>query len=245
VSSFLLTIVGLVSFVAIEQGRAGRGAPVLMPMSVWRYPRFVAANIGGAVFFLALYGTLFLYSVYGEQILHQSPFDTGLSFLPMTASMAVLAVLAGRIVAAIGVRIVSVAGLVVAAVGCLTLVAAGPLVTTAGLSARFVVLGVGFGLVSAPLTVTAVSAVPADDTGIASSIYNTMRQVGAVVGVAVLGAIASIGGVGSTHRVQEAMLFTSALLLLSAATVAILLTPSDERSARPAPELEVVNIEYQ
>jgi EmrB/QacA subfamily drug resistance transporter len=260
VGSFVVTVVGLIAFIVIEQWQSLRGRPVLMPMVVWHYPRFVAANIGGGVFFLALYGMLFLYSVYGEQILHHSPFSTGLAFLPMTASMAVLAVLAGRIVAVVGVRVIAVTGLLIAAAGCLLLVTAGPLVSTAGLSVRFVVLGIGFGLVSAPLTVTAVSAVPASMTGIASSIYNAMRQVGAVVGVAVLGAIASIGGVGSTHRIQVAMLFTSVLLVMSAALVAVLLRQPAEsnetggagdrstagrRDLRQSHELEVPGIEHQ
>jgi DHA2 family methylenomycin A resistance protein-like MFS transporter len=173
---------------------------------------------------------LFLYSVYSEQVLHNSPFDTGLAFAPMTISMAVLAVLAGRLVAAVGVRLLVVTGLVIAAAGSVTLIAAGPMVTTAGLAFRFAILGVGFGLVSAPLTVTAVSSLSPQLTGIASSVYNAMRQVGAVVGVAVLGAIAAVGGTGSTHRVHQAAALGATLLAASALAIAVL-TRSPQRPA--------------
>lgn len=223
IGSFVLTVAGLAAFLLVEHRRSGRGVPALMPLSVWRHPRFVGANLGGAVFFLALYGMLFVYSVYAEKVLDLSPFRTGLAFVPMTGSMAVLAVLAGRLVAAMGVRRIAVSGLFVSAAGAASLVFTDSSVSTGGLSARFALIGIGFGLVSAPLTVTAVSALPGELTAIASSIYNAMRQVGAVVGVAVLGAIASIGGRGSGHRVHEAMVLTTGLLLACAVALMVLL----------------------
>jgi MFS transporter, DHA2 family, methylenomycin A resistance protein len=236
VGSFCVTAVGLVLFTRIELRRLHRHRPVLMPLKVWRHPRFAAANVGGAVFFFALYGLIFLYSVYDEQILHYSPFATGIAFVPMTASMAILAVLAGRMVAAVGVRVLTSTGLVISTAGATTLVTASQSVTTLGLGARFAILGIGFGLVSAPLTVTAVSALPAELTGIASSIYNAMRQVGAVMGVAVLGAIATADRSGASQGVHEAVIVTAALLLVSAAVLAYMLRQQRPAETKQQPE---------
>ena len=241
IASFFVTAIGLVTFVRIERRRARRHDPVLMPLTVWRHPRFVAANIGGAFFFFALYGLLFLYSVYDEQALHYSPLRTGIAFVPMTASMAILAVLAGRMIAAVGVRVLAVTGLVISTVGSISLVTAGQSVATIGLGARFAILGIGFGLVSAPLTVTAVAALPSELTGIASSIYNAMRQVGAVMGVAILGAIAAAGRSGAGHGVHDAVIVTAALLLASATALAVLLRqqPPDQSKQEPKTATEI------
>src|SRR5262249_41774571 len=147
----------------------------------------------GAVFFFALYGNLFLFSVYCEHEFGFSALKTRLVFLPMTALMAVLASMAGRIVGRFGVRLTAVFGFAVATVGAATLVDSGTGASPASLSARFAVMGLGFGLVSAPLTMTAVGDIPGPLRETAASAYNAVRQVGAVVSVAVLGAIAPVG----------------------------------------------------
>jgi DHA2 family methylenomycin A resistance protein-like MFS transporter len=144
----------------------------------------------------------------------------------MTALMAVLAALAGRIVGRVGVRRSAVVGFVVATVGAATLVPSGAGASPASLSVRFAVMGIGFGLVSAPLTLTAVGDIPERLREAASSTYNAVRQVGAVVSVAVLGAIAPVGVANLQTRLAAAVVLTSALLAGAALLVAVLLPPA-------------------
>jgi DHA2 family methylenomycin A resistance protein-like MFS transporter len=213
-AAFAVTLVGLVGFVRLERQREFAGRPAMIGPSLWRRRRFVAADVGGAVFFFALYGNLFLFSVYCEHEFGFSALKTGLVFLPMTALMAVLASMAGRIVGRFGVRWTAVFGFAVATVGAATLVDSGAGASPASLSARFAVMGLGFGLVSAPLTMTAVGDIPAPLRETAASAYNAVRQVGAVVSVAVLGAIAPVGaGVSNLEgRLAAAVVLTSLLL---------------------------------
>jgi len=112
-----------------------------------------------------------------------------LFLLPMAAAMAVSAPLAGRMVARRGTRM----PLLIAGAG---LTAAGVLLTvlTASTSAGYLVLsylvfGIGMGMVNAPITNSAVSGMPREQAGVAAGIASTSRQVGQVLGVAVVGSV--------------------------------------------------------
>lgn len=185
-ASFGLSTGCLTGFLVLE---AHRGRRALMPLSVWRSPPFIAANLGGAVYFLSLFGILFFFSLYLQEVGGDSPLRTGLIFFPLTAVMAVLAPLAGRAVALLGVRLVVVVGFLIAAAGTTSLALLPAAAGAGGLVWRFVITGAGFGLMSAPLTAAAVGSLPRSSGGLASSVYNTFRQVGAVLGVALLGAV--------------------------------------------------------
>jgi MFS family permease len=109
----------------------------------------------------------------------------------MAVTMAVCALLAGRIVAARGARIpLVIAGLAVIAGGLLLTRltdAAGP----GFLAITYVVFGAGFGLVNAPITNAAVSGMPRQQAGVAAGVASTSRQVGTSLGVAVMGSVLS------------------------------------------------------
>ena len=204
--SFACTVVGLAAFLLVERGRDRAQRSPLMPLRIWRSPSFVVANLGGAGYFLSLFGILFFFSLYLQEAESRSALSTGVMFLPLTLAMAVLAPYAGRIVAGFGVRPVVTVGLTVAAVGCLTLAT---LPTHAGewaIGWRFLLTGVGFGLSSAPLTTAAVAAAPADTRGLASAVFNASRQVGAVLGVTALGAVVTVQPAGANAAAASAFL---------------------------------------
>jgi EmrB/QacA subfamily drug resistance transporter len=225
VGAFAVTGLGLLGFVLVEGRRERTGRPTMIGPSLWRHRRFLAADIGGAIFFFALYGNLFLFSVYCEHEFGFSPLKTGLVFLPMTALMAVLAALAGRIIGRFGVRNTAVAGFVLATIGAATLIDAGSGASPTSLAVRFALMGLGFGLVSAPLTLTAVGDIPEALREPASSTYNAVRQVGAVVSVAVLGAIAPVGVPDIETRLAAAVVLTTVLLAATAVLLHAMLRP--------------------
>jgi MFS family permease len=68
----------------------------------------------------------------------------------------------------------------------------------------YLVYGAGAGLVSAPITNTALSGMPRDQAGVAGAIASTCRQIGAAVGVAVTGAIIAAGSTGFLHASHAA-----------------------------------------
>jgi MFS family permease len=106
--------------------------------------------------------------------------------------------ISGRIVGSRGARIpLLIAGIALAA-SCLMLSVIGAATSFTWLFAAYVVFGVGFGFVNAPITNAAVSGMPRAQAGVASAIASTSRQVGSTLGVAVVGALlaSSLGGSG-------------------------------------------------
>lgn len=152
---------------------------------------FAAAITTSVVAFAAFGGFLFLNTLYLQQVRGLSPLDAGLTTLPMAAMIVVAAPLSGRIVGRRGPRLPLVVSGVCTATACLMLTGLDPGTSTAWLVASYVLFGIGFGLVNAPITNAAVSGMPRAQAGVASAIATTSRQVGQALGVAVVGAIAA------------------------------------------------------
>jgi EmrB/QacA subfamily drug resistance transporter len=142
----------------------------------------VGTAISGVFFFL----TLFVQEVWGYSALR-----TGVAFLPVTAAMLVGAVGASALVPRIGARPVLVAGSAVTVGGLFWLSRMTEHGSYAGdLIGAGLVLGIGFGLLMVPLQLLALTRVPEADSGAAASLLNAGRQVGAAIGLAVLGTVA-------------------------------------------------------
>lgn len=184
-----LSAAGAAFFLGTEQHLARRGATPLMPLGLWRIRGFVAANAAGTAYFITLFGVLFFYSLYLQQQQGHSALATGVLFLPLTACMAAFAPVAGRLTARWGAHVVLVTGLLVTAVGCLALAAAAQRPALADLEWRLSLVGIGCGLMSSTMSNVAVSSVPAHHVNTAAALHNTCRQIGATVGIALLGAV--------------------------------------------------------
>ena len=150
---------------------------------------FSAATLTAVVAFAAFAGFLFLNALYLQDVRGFSALHAGLLTLPMAAMTALLAPISGRLVARSGTRLpLLVGGLGIAASGCLllTLDTDTPLLLVV---AAYVVFGIGFGMINAPITNTAVSGMPLAQAGVAAGVASTSRQVGSALGVAVLGSL--------------------------------------------------------
>jgi len=123
----------------------------------------------------------------------------GLLTIPMAVTLAVFAQLSGRIVGSRGPRLPLVlAGSPIAA-GALLLARLTRHTSVAYLVVAYVIFGIGSGLVTAPITSTAVSGMPIEQAGVAGAVASTRRQIGASLGVAVIGSIVAAGiGTGFT-----------------------------------------------
>jgi MFS family permease len=113
-------------------------------------------------------------------------------FAPMAVAIAGGGIGAGPWVARRGTRLPTVVGCVVAAVGMVLArfeVGEGAHLSFALLALALAVAGLGFGVTVVPLTSAVLTHIPATRSGMAASATNTARQLGAVVGVASLGAI--------------------------------------------------------
>jgi EmrB/QacA subfamily drug resistance transporter len=161
----------------------------LVDLRFFRSLPFSGAAVTAVSAMLALGGFLFLMTLYLQDVRGYQPLIAGLFLLPMAASMAASAPLAGRMIGSRGTRI----PLIIAGVG---LIIGGVLLTrlTDSSPVWFIlvsdlVVGVGVGWVNAPITNNAVSGMPRSQAGVASGIASTSRQIGSTLGVAIMGSV--------------------------------------------------------
>ncbi|MFG1955861.1 MFS transporter [Micromonospora sp. NPDC048830] len=158
---------------------------------------FSGAAIIAVCSFLAWSGFLFLNALYLQNARGFSALHAGLLTLPMAAMVVVSSPVAGRIVASHGPRVpLLISGFGIALTGLL-LTRITTHTSIGYLLAVYAVFGVGFGTVNAPITNAAVSGMPHAEAGMAAAVATASRQVGACLGVAVLGSVAT-ANVGST-----------------------------------------------
>ena len=171
----------------------------LIEIRFFRSAPFSGASVIAVGMFAAIGGFLFLNTLYLQNVRGLSALDAGLYTLPMAGAMLVTAPLSGRIVASRGTRLPLVVGSVSLIASALLLTSLSPTTPTAVLLVSYLLFGIGSGMVNPPITNTAVTGMPPSQAGVAAAVASTSRQVGATLGVAVLGALAggdAIGAVG-------------------------------------------------
>ena len=189
VSLFCLSLVSFVSLVFYELRRR----EPLLEMRFFKSVPFSGASAIAVFAFAGQGGFLFLNTLYLQEVRGLSPLQAGLWVLPMAAMTLVFAPLSGRIVGRHGSRgplVVAGLALTVAAV-MLTRITADS--SPAYVLGAYFVFGFGFGLVNPPITNTAVSGMPPSQAGVAAAVASTSRQIGATLGVAIVGAVAGAG----------------------------------------------------
>jgi EmrB/QacA subfamily drug resistance transporter len=164
-----------------------RRADPLIDLRFFRSPPFSGAVAIAICAFAALAGFLFVNTLYLQDVRGYTPLLAGVYTLPMAAMTAIGSPLSGRLVGSRGTRpSLIVAGLGIAVAGLiLTHVTTGT--ATIVLIAAYVLFGLGFGMVNAPITNSTVSGMPRSQAGVAAGIASTSRQVGSSLGVAVIG----------------------------------------------------------
>jgi EmrB/QacA subfamily drug resistance transporter len=180
---FVLAVAAAIGLVIYEPRRY----EPLIDLRFFRSAPFSGATVIAVSAFAALGGFLFLNTLYLQEVRGYSAFHAGLYTLPMAAMTIVFAPMSGRIVGARGPRLpLIVAGVAIMASGIML---TGLTVTTptSWLILTYLVFGLGFGVVNAPITNTAVSGMPTSQAGVAAAVASTSRQVGASLGVAVMG----------------------------------------------------------
>jgi len=159
----------------------------LIDVRFFRSAPFSGATVIAVSAFAALGGFLFLNTLYLQEVRGYSAFHAGLYTLPMAAMTVILAPLSGRVVGARGPRLPLIVAGVAITISAIMLTGLTATTSTRWLIAAYVMFGIGFGAVNAPITNTAVSGMPRSQAGVAAAIASTSRQVGSSLGVAVMG----------------------------------------------------------
>jgi EmrB/QacA subfamily drug resistance transporter len=191
------SVVALALFVVIER----RSEAPIVPPAVFRSLPFLGTNIAGFVLMFSVLGVLLYMAIYMQAVLGFSAVKAGLMYLPATVPIALLGPVSARLAERFGAS-------PVAAVGIAFLAAAGGVETRLTASTDYgtivavmVVLGIGMGLVGAPISRLAIASAEARFAGAASGVLAMSRQIGAAVGVAVIGAV--VQSVGRTRAADN------------------------------------------
>jgi EmrB/QacA subfamily drug resistance transporter len=177
--------VALVSLMLYEPRRE----EPLIDLRFFRSVPFASSIAISVAAFATFGGFLFLNTLFLQEVRGLSPVEAGLATVPIAAMTVVMAPISGRVVGHIGPRIpLAISGVgFLAACAMLTGLSSGT--SLAWLVAAYILFGIGFGFVNAPITNAAVSGMPRAQAGVASAIATTSRQVGQTLGVAVVGAV--------------------------------------------------------
>ena len=224
----------LAAFLLIESRRRDP----MLPLGVFASRQFSAANAVTFVVYGALGGTLFLLPTVLQEVAGYSPLESGAALLPVTAIMLALSARSGALAARIGPRLQMSVGPLVIAAGLLLLtrVTAGGGYLTDVLPA-VLVFGLGLAINVAPLTSTAMSAVPAEHSGIASAVNNDVARTAGLIAVAVLPVAAGITGDSYLHPAELSHGFRNAVLIAAVACAAggLLAAVTIRNPPRPRP----------
>ncbi|MGA4541750.1 MFS transporter [Uniformispora flossi] len=212
---FAAALILLAAFVAVETRRP---APML-PLRLFRQRLFTVANTAMVVVGFALMGASFFFSQFFVYVQGSSILRAGLQTLPVSLAMVVVSPYAGRLAARYGFRIVATTGLALAGLGLLALGMVHADTGYGNVWWRLGLVGTGFALAMSPLTGAAIQAVSPQEGGLASGISSTTRQIGAVLGVALLGAVVrsrQSGGASLEAGLDSAFLAAGAVTLVTA-----------------------------
>ncbi len=199
-----------VLFILVEQ----RGKAPMVPLSLLRIRSFDVASICGFLVNFAFYGELFVLSLYLQDVRGLSPLDTGWVFVALPISAAISAIPAGRMAARSGPRLPSGLGCTVGALGMLVLSTVDADTSLGVFICGLVLMGLGPGLAIPALTAGLVSGVPRAESGIAAAAFTASRQVGGLLGIAVLGAL--VGSGDFVPRMQVTLWLSAGAMLLAA-----------------------------
>ncbi|HXO47911.1 MAG TPA: MFS transporter [Mycobacterium sp.] len=161
----------------------------LLDVRLFAVPAFATGAATITVFFLSMFGYMFLLMQYMQLILGYSPNKTALALSPLLGPMLVLSVLSFWYLPRLGLRAVVFSGLLLIATGSICMV--GIEVGSSYWRAAWpmLVMSTGIGLCTAPTTSVIMTTAPDDKQGVASAVNDASREIGAALGIALAGSM--------------------------------------------------------
>ncbi len=207
--------VALAAAVAFVRAEARTASPML-PLSLFRRPGFVSPVTIGFLVNVCFYGLIFLFSLLFQAQQRMSALETGLAFLPMTASILGANLVSGRVTAVIGPGRAILAGLAVLTTGCAGLLWVSPATGYPALLAQQALLGGGLGTLVPPMTSVLLASADRSRSGVTSGALTAFRQAGSLLGVALFGSLAAGDFYDGFHT---ALWISIGILIVSAGVV--------------------------
>ena len=239
VASLAIGVALLAGFVAWQL----KAKAPMLPLRMFRSRAFTATNGLSFAMFFGAFGAIFLMSQFFQTAQQYGPLEAGLRTLPWTGTPMIVAPIAGILGQKYGTRPLMVAGLALQAIGlgwmALVLSPETPFVE---LIAPFVITGTGMSLIFPTAAATVLASVRPEEAGKASGANNAIREVGGVMGVAVLASVfAATGGYESPQAFTDGVTaaLPVAVVVLAIGALLALLVPKG-MTVEPEPVAETV-----
>jgi MFS family permease len=229
-AAFVVAVVALAAFLATQ----ARGVHPMVPLELFRSTNVSVAVAVGFAFIVGYYGLPFVMSLYLQQLRGLSPLTTGLTFLPMMLVGAALTPFSARLAERLGARLLIGGGLGVMTAGLMLLAVVGSSTPVWVLAGLMTLVGLAGPLVSPPVTAVLLNSVPGHRAGTASGVFNTSRQVGGALAVAVFGALLAHPGT-FLQGLRTSLLLAAGVTLAAAAASWLLNTPGTSHDLEVAP----------
>jgi EmrB/QacA subfamily drug resistance transporter len=186
-AAFAIALVVLALFVAWEL----HTAEPMLDMHYFRIPAFSTGTGGMILVFVAMYGVMFLITQYFQEVLGYSPLSAALRLMPIAAIMMVVAPLTPKLSARFGAHRAVAFGMLLIGTGLFLLIGLTTHTPYAYVVMCLVPLTTGIALSMSPMTASIMSAVPPRRAGAGSAMNDATRELGAALGIAVLGSVAA------------------------------------------------------
>jgi len=187
--TLIFSAVTFVIFLTIEN----QAVSPILPLDLFKSPKFNSLMVLGSMLNYAYYGTVFVLSLYVQDVLHYSSLVAGMAFLPLTAGFIISNLASGKLMAKYNTRLPILIGLLLAIIGFIGLLIAKSNTPYWQLFAPFIIIPLGMGLSIPAITTTILASVAKTRSGTASAVFNTSRQAAGAMGVAIFGAMANGG----------------------------------------------------
>jgi EmrB/QacA subfamily drug resistance transporter len=162
----------------------------IVKIELFQNRNFTVANIIAMVVSFGMLGIFFPMTLFLQEVLDFSPIKAGLTMTPMSLMILVGAPISGRLSDRIGTRWLLFSGTAIMALGILFIIRQTSTTTTQlSLAPALIVTGIGMGMSFSPMTAAAMRDVPPRVAGSASGVLNTTRNIGQVLGIAILGSV--------------------------------------------------------
>jgi len=198
VTLYCVSVIALAIFIYYERDAKNP----MLNLNFFKRRPFAGSTFVAFASYFSIFSIFFFVALYLEVVAMSGDYRLAEDFLPLLGGMMLASIFTGRWVGIVGSRVPMMTGCLVAAVGvALTDWIIGPGAGLATVGWTMGIAGIGFGIIVVPVTSTALTNIPAANSGMAASATNTSRELGAVAGVAILGSI--VNGqltVNLTHR---------------------------------------------
>ncbi|MEK4599230.1 MFS transporter [Bacillus sp. FSL R9-9497] len=183
--ALIVTIVTATLFISIER----RVKDPIIPMKLFNNSSFSSANLVGFLINFALFGGIFMFGLFLQKAKGASPFIAGVELLPIMAVFVIGNLLFARLTTRLGVKIPMLVSFTIAGIGSLLLMFSVSSAPYWILAVIYAIANLGVGVAVPAMTATVMQAAGKEHANIAGATLNANRQVGALVGVAIMGVV--------------------------------------------------------